>query len=41
MDTSTDKENSTEFNDHATKRVLIILIVGFIIIAFVAPWASG
>jgi len=26
--------------DHAAKRVLVIMIVGFLLIAVVAPWAG-
>jgi hypothetical protein len=39
MITATEQEVLTGSMDHAAKRVLSILIVGFILIALIAPWA--
>jgi hypothetical protein len=36
--TSSDQEDLAGSMDHAAKRVLIILIAGFVLIALVAPW---
>jgi hypothetical protein len=40
MTTPTEKEDSGGYLDHAAKRVLIIVIVGFLLIGLVAPWAG-
>jgi hypothetical protein len=40
MSTPTDQEYVAGAMDHAAKRVLIILIVGFVLLGFVASWAQ-
>jgi hypothetical protein len=41
MTISTEQVYPTKSMDHATKRVLLFLIVGFVLIGFLAPWVQA